>query len=292
MLWTSFFLQMSGRSGVLAEASGPLWLLPNIDVGPDILFHIGPFPVSNTLLSAWLSMAIVLTIMFTATRKMSIIPRGIQNLVEWFMGLLIDFCEDIVGKEWTRRLLPFIATIFLYVLFANWASLIPGIESFGTPLPGSGAHTVAGIFLFGDSSNKIRPWFRPATTDLNFTLALALISVVVTQIYGFRTLGVKSHIGKYLNFKDPISFIVGILEIVAEFARIISFSFRLFGNVFAGDVLLLVLGTLLPFIGPTAFYPLELFVGFIQAFVFAALTLVFISLAITGHGEEHAEATH
>jgi F-type H+-transporting ATPase subunit a len=272
----------------LADAGGPLWLLPKIEVGPNELFRIGPFPVTNTLIASWISMIIVIALFVGATRKMTIIPKGLQNFVEWAAGLLQDFCNDVAGEKWGRTFFPFIATIFFFVLFANWASIIPGIESLGTPEPGT--HPVLGIFLVGNDSNKLVPWFRPASTDLNFTLALAIISVVVTQVYGFRTLGFGQHMGKYLTFRDPISFIVGILEIVAEFARIISFSFRLFGNVFAGDVLLLVLGTLVPFIGPTVFYPLELFVGFIQAFVFAALTLVFLSLAVTGHDEEHAAA--
>ena len=276
---------------ILADAGGPLWLLPQIEVGPNTLFNIGPFPVTNTLIASWISMIIVIALFIGATRKMTIIPKGLQNFVEWAATLLSDFCEEVAGPRWGRAFFPFIATIFFFILFANWASIIPGIESIGTPLPGT--HPVLGIFLVGNDSNKLTPWFRPASTDLNFTLALAIISVVVTQVYGFRTLGFGQHVGKYITFRDPISFIVGILEIVAEFARIISFSFRLFGNVFAGDVLLLVLGTLVPFVGPTVFYPLELFVGFIQAFVFAALTLVFLSLAVTGHDEEeHASAAH
>lgn len=273
---------------MIADAGGPLWLLPKIEINPSPLFYIGSFPVTNTLISAWMSIIIVSVLFVGGTRKMAIVPKGLQNFVEWMAQTVLDFCEEVIGKEWARRLFPFIATIFFYVLFSNWVSIIPGLESLGTPAPGT--HPVLGIFLVGNDSNKFTPWVRPASTDLNFTLALAVISVIITQIYGFRTLGFFPHVGKYLNFKDPIGFIVGFLEIIAEFARIISFSFRLFGNVFAGDVLLIVMSTLLPFIGPTIFYPLELFVGFIQAFVFAALTLVFISLAVSGHEEGHAEA--
>ncbi len=288
MLWSSLYTLFAAHPMTLADAGGPLWLLPAIDVNPNILFYIGPIPVTNTLINAWVSMAITLGILIPATRKMSIIPKGLQNLVEWFADLLLGFCSDVAGPVWGRRFLPFISSIFLFILFANWTEIIPGLDAIGTPTPG--AHPVAGIFLIGSSSNKLIPWIRPASSDLNFTLALALISVIVTQIYGFRILGPQAHLGKYLTLKDPISFFVGILEIVAEFARIISFSFRLFGNVFAGDVLLIVLGTLIPGLGATVFYPLELFVGFIQAFVFSALTLVFLSLATTGHdhGDEHA----
>ena len=276
-----------GLGHVFADSGGPLWLIPNIDVSPTPLFSVLGFQVTNTLVEAWLAMAIVLFLFIGATRKMSVIPKGLQNFVEWATLLLIDFCEEVAGKKWGRKFFPFVATIFFFVLFANWSSILPGVDSFGTPNPGT--HPVWGIFLVGNDSNKFTPWLRPASTDLNFTLTLAIISVVVTQIYGFRTLGAGAHIGKYINFKGPIDFVVGLLEIIAEFARIISFSFRLFGNVFAGDVLLLLLGTLLPWVGATIFYPLELFVGFIQAFVFAALTLIFLSLAVTSHDEEHSD---
>ncbi len=283
----------AGLGRTLADAGGPLWLLPNIDVSPNVLFTIPGinFPVTNTLIEAWAAMLIVIFLFVGGTRRMKIVPKGLQNFVEWAATLLLDFCEEVAGKPWGRRFFPFIATIFFFVLFANWCSIIPGVDALGTPNPGT--HPVWGVFLLGNDSNKFTPWIRPASTDLNFTLALALISVIVTQIYGFRTLGVRAHVGKYLNFKGPIDFVVGILEIIAEFARIISFSFRLFGNVFAGDVLLLLLGSLLPLVGATVFYPLELFVGFIQAFVFAALTLIFLSLAVVTHDEEHApEAAH
>jgi F-type H+-transporting ATPase subunit a len=288
VLWTSFAALLTRLP--LADAGGPLWLLPKIDVKPSTLFTIFGFPITNTLLDAWASMIIVLAIFIGATRKMKIVPKGLQNFIEWISGLLLDFCEDVVGKEWARRLFPFIATIFFYVLFCNWLEIFPGVDSLGTPDPG--AKLTAGFLLLGDQSDKFTPWLRPASSDLNFTLALALISVIVTQAYGFRTLGFFKHVGKYLvnPFRNPMGTFVGVLEIISELARIISFSFRLFGNVFAGDVLLIVLGTLLPFIGPTLFYPLELFVGFIQAFVFAALTLVFISLAISTHDEDAHEA--
>jgi F-type H+-transporting ATPase subunit a len=286
----------SGAHQVLAgDPGGPLWLLPHIDVTPETLFTIPGInlPVTNTLIAAYAATFLVSIIFLAATRRMKIVPKGFQNFVEWAAGLLMDFCEEVAGKEWGRRLFPFIGTIFFLVLFSNWVEVIPGVDSIGTPAPG--VHPVAGIFLIGNDSDKLTSWIRPASSDLNFTLTLALISVIVTQIYGFRTLGFRLHVGKYINFHGPVNFFVGILEIISELARIISFSFRLFGNVFAGDVLLVVLGTLLPWVGATVFYPLELFVGFIQAFVFAALTLVFISLAITTHDEgehatEHAEA--
>jgi F-type H+-transporting ATPase subunit a len=292
VFWGSLHLfpsLLQGSHVLAGEPGGPLWLLPHIDVTPETLFTIPGinFPVTNTLIASYVAMLLIAGIFIAATRKMKIVPKGFQNFIEWATGLLQDFCEEVAGKEWGRRVFPLIGTIFFLVLFSNWVEVIPGVDSIGTPTPG--VHPVLGIFLLGNDSNKITPWIRPASSDLNFTLTLAVISVIVTQIYGFRTLGLRVHIGKYINFRDPVNFFVGILEIISEFARIISFSFRLFGNVFAGDVLLVVLGTLLPFVGPVVFYPLELFVGFIQAFVFAALTLVFISLAVTTH-DDHDEA--
>ncbi len=289
MFWTHLFSVTQGQLPLTVGAAGPLWQLPNFDVNPDILFNILGFPVSNTLISAVLASVLTMLIFIPATRKMTIVPKGMQNLVEWVAMLLIDFCEEVAGKQWGRKFFPLVTTIFFYVLMGNWMEILPGVESFGTPLPG--AHATGGIFLFGVNSNQITPWLRPPATDVNFTISLAIISVVVTQIYGFRALGAGVHIGKYITFREfPLGLIVGIFEMITELARIISFSFRLFGNLFAGDVLLLVMGTLVPALGATVFYPLELFVGFIQAFVFAALTLVFLSLAVTGHDEEHATA--
>jgi F-type H+-transporting ATPase subunit a len=273
-----------------------LFQLPHIAVPVDILFYIpfgnpNGFPVTNTFIVTWITIFFLLGLFHLAARRPQIIPKSIQNLVEWMVELLLNLCEEVAGKRNGRRFFPWVATIFLFVLFANWWEVIPGIESIGTPEPGAhAAFTFLGIqFLTGADSNKITPWFRPPSTDLNLTLAIALVSVVVTQIYGFRLLGVRAHVGKYLDFRGgPLGLVVGLLEAVLELIRIISFSFRLFGNLFAGDVLLLVMAFLVPFLGATPFYFLEIFVGFIQAFVFAMLTLVFMTLAATPH--EHAES--
>ena len=127
------------------------------------------------------------------------------------------------------------------------------------------------------------PLLRPANADLNMTLAMAMISVIAAQIFGIITLGIFKHTGKYLNFKSPILFVVGLLELVGEVAKMVSFSFRLFGNIFAGEVLLTVIAFLLPIVAPLPFYGLELFVGLIQALVFMMLTAVFIKSAVTSH---------
>jgi F-type H+-transporting ATPase subunit a len=166
-----------------------------------------------------------------------------------------------------------VATIFLFVLVSNWIGLLPGV----------------GSILINDGHGHQIPLLRAAAADLNFTLALGVLAVVVVNLIAIVTLGIRSHAGKFFNFSGPINFFVGILELVSEFAKIISFSFRLFGNIFAGEVLLVIVAFLVPYVAPLPFLFLEVFVGFIQAFVFAMLALVFIAVATTEHGaEEHA----
>ncbi len=276
-----------------------LWKLPNIGVPSDALFYIGPFPVYNTLLLSIVSALIVLGFFYFATRKASIIPTPIQNLVEWVTETLLHLCEEVAGKVNGRRFFPWVASIFLLVLMANWWEVIPGVETIGTinhEVPGCPAHpqTVLGIFLVDHaSSNCITPWLRPPSTDLNFTIALAIISFVATQWYGFKILGWRLQLGRYFSVREgPMGLVVGLLELILEPLRILSLSFRLFGNLFAGDVLLLVIAFLVPFVGAIPFYFLELFVGFIQAFVFAFLTLIFMTLGTTSHGHEDPEEEH
>jgi F-type H+-transporting ATPase subunit a len=285
------------------------WKLPAIGVPADPIFTIptpwGPFEFTNTFFLTLLSSLLVLAFFALAARRASIIPRPLQNLAEWMLLGLLNICEEVAGKRNGRRFFPWVASIFFLVLIGNWWEVVPGIETIGTP-----THEIAGcenvnlnftdwtsIFLTGPASNCIKPWLRPPSTDLNFTLALAIISFVATQAYGFKILGVGKQLGRYFTLKEgPMGLIVGLLELVLEPLRIISLSFRLFGNLFAGDVLLLVISFLLPVVGALPFYFLELFVGFIQAFVFAFLTLIFMTLGTTVHGhedhEEHEAAEH
>lgn len=271
------------------------WLtrqLPNIAVPPDAPFHIGGFPITNTLLLTWLTIIVILAICFAAIRRPKMVPGFLQNLVEWATEGMLNLCEEVAGKENGRRFFPWVATIFFFVLFANWWEVIPGIETIGTKEPGTTA-CFAGIFLCGSQSNHLTAWLRPPSTDLNLTIAIAIVSVIATQVYGFRQLGAFAHVTKYFNYREGVmGILIGLLELVLEAARIISFSFRLFGNLFAGDVLLLVMAFLVPVAGPTLFYFLEVFVGFIQAFVFAMLTLVFMAVAVTPHTHEEHDQPH
>ncbi|HEY7349186.1 MAG TPA: F0F1 ATP synthase subunit A [Ktedonobacterales bacterium] len=270
------------------------WNLPDIKIAPDLLFYIGPMPVSNTLLATWFSVIVVLAIGFLAKRNLSLVPRGVSNFFEWVFEQILNLCEEVAGRERGRKFFPLVCTIFLFVLVSNYLELIPFVESIGT-INHPNVHPFLGVFLYQKAdSNAITPWVRPASTDLNMTIGLAIISVIATQIYGFRMLGPKLQLGRYFTLRDgPIGLFVGILEAVLELARVISFSFRLFGNIFAGDVLLLVMAFLIPALGPVPFLLLEVLIGLVQAFVFAMLTLVFMTLGTTahggeeGHGEEH-----
>ncbi|HKS71407.1 MAG TPA: F0F1 ATP synthase subunit A [Ktedonobacterales bacterium] len=271
------------------------WKLPHIAVPSDPLFYLGQFPVFNTFLLSILSALLIILLFAIALRKVNIVPRRFQNLVEWFFEGVLNICVEVAGKRDGRRFFPWVMTIFLFVLFANWWELIPGIETIGTISHDTAINpacaNASGVFLTGAESNCITPWLRPPSTDLNFALALALISFVATQVYGFKLLGVGKQLGRYFTLKEgPMGLIVGLLDLLLEPLRIISLSFRLFGNLFAGDVLLLVIAFLLPVVGAIPFYFLELFVGFVQAFVFAFLTLIFMTLGTTVHGhEDHQE---
>ena len=270
-----------------------LWNLPHIAIAPETLFTIGPVPISNTLLATWFTVIIVLAFGFIAKRTLSIVPRGAANFFEWIFEQILNLCEEVAGRERGRKFFPLVCTIFLFVLTANYLELIPFVESIGSII--GPVHPVAGFLLFGTDSNMIRPWVRPASTDLNMTIGLALISVIATQLYGFRLLGPKLQLGRYFTLRDgPIGLFVGVLEAILELARVISFSFRLFGNIFAGDVLLLVMAFLIPALGPVPFLLLEVLIGLVQAFVFSMLTLVFMTLGTTAHGgeEHHEEAQH
>ena len=392
----------------LIVARGPQ---PEIIVPAEVITKVGFLNISNTMISAWAAMFILLVGCFLATRTMKLIPTGAQNFVESVIEFLMGQLEDIAGTSNARRFFPVIATFFIFILLANWMGLLPffnaigktediGVEVFhyieehhedhepfkeeiahssgwlvdnvgiGLVLPnaddahfemgaapdspvsaeealdkyivflaetftdfeveGGDGHgpavvtaeiltaavaalnadpdapkllpatekhavpsaalgdelVVSAIDFPGQKLALIIPLFRSVYSDVNNTIALALISFVMVEFWGLRTLGF-SYLGKFFNFSGLIPFFVGILELLSEFIRIISFAFRLFGNIFAGEVLILMLTFLLPFLIVDIIYGLELFVGFIQAAVFALLTLVFAVMAVEHHDEEH-----
>jgi F-type H+-transporting ATPase subunit a len=293
-----------------------LWRLPDIKLAPDIIFTIPGinFPVTNTLLCTWMSIIILVALFFIATRNRSLTPSDTQsfmgwtqNFVEWVVDVLRGLAESVAGRTYGRKFFPLAATLFVFILVSNLVDLIPGVDTVGAidragiaRIPNH-AEPVLGFLLFGNISNQIIAWVRPATTDLNLTLSMALISVITAQVWGFVTLGAGAHLNKYVNVKalrkggveGYIDVFVGLLDIISELGRILSLAFRLFGNIFAGSVVLAVFAFLLPFAADIVFLPFELLVAVIQAFVFALLTLVYSQLAITSHeGHDESEAEH
>ncbi len=278
-----------------------LWKLQEIKIQPDEIFKIFGFPVTNTLLGTWIAIIVLVLLFYFGTRKRDLVPSGLQNAVEWIVEYLLSLTESVSGKVKAKRFFPLVATFFIFIIFCNLLDVFPGIETLGwvnlTAVQAAHLSPPASIFLFGDYSNKLVPWVRPGTSDLNLTLAMALVSVIVTQIFGFYTLGARAHLSKYFNFKalfthgfqGPIEFFVGMIEIVTELSRVLSFSFRLFGNIFAGSAVLAVFAYILPLFADVIFIPLELFVAFVQALIFALLTLVFLEIATTSHEEHKTE---
>jgi F-type H+-transporting ATPase subunit a len=279
-----------------------LWKLQPIQIQPEVIFTIFGFPITNTLIGTWISIIFLFLVFFLGTRRRDLIPSGMQNAVEWIVEYLLNLTESVAGTVKARKFFPLVATFFIFILFCNLLDIFPGVDTIGTvnleALKVAHLSAPTSFFLLGEYSNKLTPWVRPGTSDLNLTLALALVSVIVTQIFGFYTLGAKQHLSKYFNFKalfthgfqGPIEFFVGLIEIITELSRILSFSFRLFGNIFAGSAVLAVFAWLLPFVSDAVFIPLELFVGFVQALIFALLTLVFLEIATTSH-EDVEEVT-
>jgi len=273
-----------------------LWKLQPIQIPPEVIFNIFGFPITNTLIGTWISIIILLLVFFLGTRRRDLIPAGMQNAVEWIVEYLLNLTESVSGKVKAKRFFPLVATFFIFILFCNLLDVFPGVDTIGwvnlEALRSAHLSPPTTFFLLGQYSDKLTPWVRPGTSDLNLTLALALVSVIVTQVLGFSTLGAKQQLSKYFNFKalrhgfqGPIEFFVGLIELVTEISRILSFSFRLFGNIFAGSAVLAVFAWLLPFVSDAIFIPLELFVGFVQALIFALLTLVFLEIATTSHEE-------
>ena len=270
----------------------------------------GFLPAVNTVLSLVLTVAVVLLLAWFTGRslkkseKTDLVPRGIGNVMEAFFELLYNLTESSAGAKWAKTIFPWFATIMFYVLFANLLKLIPGFDSVGVLHHVPVGHPASGgILQPGEVENGyiLVPFLRGVSVDLNFTFAIALISVVMTQVIGVQAQGI-GYFSKFFNtrtmFKTPffgaMDFLVGLLETISEFSKIISFAFRLFGNMFAGVVLVAIVAGLLGKISilPSMIMLFELFIGIIQAFVFGMLTMVFMAQATQGHGheEEHAES--
>ncbi len=246
----------------------------SIHLAPSALFHIGSFTVTNTLVTAFCVSLLLILFAFLATRSLKLVPGKFQAVLELLVTFPYEFVRSTLNNDKVaERIFPVVMTIFLFVLGVNWFGLLPIVGSIGIP---------------GHDDHGLVPFLYPGATDLNFTLMLALVAFFTIEVLGIATLGVAKYAGKFFSFKSPLAFAIGIIELVTEFARLISFSFRLFGNIFAGKVLILVAMFFAPLFLPIPILAFELVVGLIQAAIFALLTLFFTRSAITLH-EEHEE---
>lgn len=313
-----WFILLFAILGFIAAGIYPP-ILPHIQLPAERISEtplFGNFYLTNTIVATLIADVILILLALgvrRAVRSGQLIPKGMAGAIEALLEVIHNLTESTAGR-WTRTIFPFFATITMLVLIVNWMELIPGVDSIGRLHEDSHGYPVKevlpGVYTIvkpaagaegeaHEGGYLLVPYVRVASTDLNFTVALALISVVMTQVIGARALG-ATYFTKFINvggiFKRPIfgiiDFGVGLLELISEFSKILSFSFRLFGNIFAGTVLLFVIGTLVPVFAQSIFLMLEFFVGLIQAVVFGMLTMVFMSQATQGHGgheEGHAE---
>ncbi len=253
-------------------------------LAPEVIFQIGSLNITNTMINAWVAILIFLVLGIFVRKSVKLSPGKLQNWCEYFLEAVLGYFDQVTGgRKKTIKFLPIVGSIFFFVLLSNWLGLLPGTGSIM-----SGHNMV----------------LRPANTDLNLTIAMALVSVAASHLFGFATIGVFTHLGKFIQIKNVIKSIkkgpiaifssiiefgVGLIEIVSEVAKVISLSLRLFGNIFAGEVLISVISALVAALVPTPFMLLELLVGLIQAAVFAMLTIVYLTVATAEpHGsEEH-----
>jgi len=269
---------------------------PHVILPSEGIAHVGNFSITNTLLASWLSIIVLAGLFFACTRKMTTIPGRLQSIAEMVVETLMNFIEGVAGQKNARTLFPVVATIFLYVIINAYMGLLPFYHSIG-------------IYEIHGYEKVFIPLLRAANTDVNVPLSIALVSFVFIEYLGFRAIGVPKYINSFFKFDQLrdgivnlfkgkfrpaisgilfgfINLFVGFLEVFSHFIRIISFTFRLFGNMTAGEILLLVVVFLVPLIATIPFYGLELLIGFIQALIFAGLTLVFGVIALTPHTEE------
>ena len=270
--------------------------MPEISIKAETLFYIGNFAVKNSMVLSSLVFIFFIFLgvsYYKETQKEN--RSGVYYIVTLMLRNLYNLFYSIVHDK-IDVFFPILSAFFIWILVQNWSGLLPGVGSITVKVPAAVVH---GTVLKAEpkvvneektekkTSNeeeiKTIPLFRGNNADLNATLALAIISVVMIQAYGIQFLGFKTYISKFLNFKDPIYFVLGILEIVSEVSKVLSFAFRLFGNIFAGEVLLTIVAFLVPVLASFPFLILEVFVGFVQALVFSMLTSVFFNLAVSSH---------
>lgn len=268
-------------------------MLGIVPLAAESLFTVGSLPVTNSMLNAWIAVLFFIAIAAIVTTKKALVPRGVYGAIDGVVEFSLSEVQKVTGdRPRAKKFLPLVGTIFLFVLVSNWMGLIPGVGSFG-------------VWQVHGGEAELIPLFRPATSDLNMTLAIAMFSIFYTHATGVFTLGPIKHVSKFVNViglvkaikRGPmailvgaIEFFVGLLEIVGEFAKTLSLALRLFGNIFAGEVLIGVIMGIFAYALPIPFIFLEVLVGIIQATVFALLVLAFLVVASEAHGEEEHEA--
>lgn len=276
----------------------PEWLSvrqPEPELPAEVVFHVAGFPITNSIIATWLTMIVLVVFSFLVTRRLKEVPGRWQTVLEFAIGSLLNFCKSVAGERNGRRFFPIVATIFLFVIFNGWLSLLPVFGS---------------IFVHTEEGEV--HLLRAANTDLNTPLAVAIISFVSVEFFGLKILGL-SYLKKFVNvgkffaglgqivrgkvgaglsglLLGIIDIFIGLVELVSELVRMVSFTLRLFGNMTAGEILLLMATFLLPFFFADIFYAMEILVGFVQALIFSGLTLIFLTVAVTSH--EHGDEKH
>jgi F-type H+-transporting ATPase subunit a len=245
----------------------------NVILAPERIGTLFGIPITNTLITSWAVIVILIVVSLLISSRLKLTPSRFQLLFEWLVEFIYDYvAETLESRELARVFFPYLATIFLFVFTSNLLEFLPGVGSIG----------------FFSATGVFTPLFRSVNTDLNVTLMLAIVSFLTIEVTGVVVIGAWKYAGKFINVRHgAIQFVVGIIELLSEIGRLISFSFRLFGNIFAGETLILVVTYFIPYIGPVPFMAFEIFVGFVQAAIFSLLTLFFIKIAIMEpHGAE------
>lgn len=236
---------------------------------PETIIQIGLLPITNTLLHTFLVDALLIGGTFYINKKLTLIPVNFfQNAMESIIETFYNLTES-VAQHAAAKIFPYFMSFFLFILIANWTSLLPGVGTIGIK-----------------EHNELIPLLRGTTSDLNTTLGLAIISAVATHMLSIKIIGIKDYLTRYFSF-NPLNLFIGILEIISEITKVVSLSFRLFGNIFAGEIVLLTVSSIFAFVFPLPFLLLEIIVGMVQALVFSMLTMVFMAILTTSHKQSH-----
>lgn len=290
----------------------------HVEIAAETLFHIGPIPVTNSMLTMFIVMGGLLLVGWLIARNLQEVPGRAQALVEMIVGFILGIVEGTAGRSFARKLIPLVGSMFIFILFANYSGLLPGVGTIGvwrepehettaeaadTHEEGAALYQVASVNAVSAPTTVVAaeeehdkvlvPFLRAPNADINMTLAMALVTFATVQIVGIRSHGVGGRIRHMAN--PPFLFPI---ELIGEFSRIISLSARLFGNIFAGEVLMAVMIAManavkiavIPLAVPVVFLFLEVLFGSIQALVFALLTAIYVTLAAAGHDEDHDTA--